>query len=85
MTWLNRWRALRTENTRIPTGLHTIKDVVAACGLPGPVVTQLVPRTWVEGVGWLFTAEQLQASMIIADDWRRELTADRSRGVVDGP
>jgi hypothetical protein len=59
----------------------TIKDVVDACGLPGPVIAQLVPRTWVDGVGWMYTAEQVAASVGLAENLRRFL-AWSAAGVV---
>jgi hypothetical protein len=37
----------------------SIKDVAGACGLPQPVIAQLVPRTWT-AAGWMYTAEQMQ-------------------------
>ncbi|MBP1823168.1 hypothetical protein J3E61_006804 [Mycobacterium sp. OAE908] len=51
----------------------TIKDVGAACGLPGPVIAQLVPRTWVDGVGWMYTGEQVAASIVLGENLRRFL------------
>ena len=50
VTWLYRWRARREEASRTAP-LYTIKDVGDACGLPGPVIMQLVPRTWTDE-GW---------------------------------
>ena len=48
-------------------GLFTIKDVGDACGLPQPVVAQLVPRTWIDDAGgWMYTAEQLAFAVQIA-------------------
>jgi hypothetical protein len=55
--------------------LYTIKEVGDACGLPGPVIMQLTPRTWIDGAGWMYTAEQLRAAVVIADDLRRERAA----------
>ena len=47
--------------------LSTIKDVGDACGLPQPVVAQLVPRTWIDDAGgWMYTAEQLAFAVQIA-------------------
>lgn len=40
----------------------TIKDVADACGLPQPVIAQLVPRTWTDA-GWMYTPEQLQTAI----------------------
>ena len=45
----------------------TIADVAAACGLPQPVVAQLVPRTWTDA-GWMYTADQLQFAVQIGPD-----------------
>lgn len=47
----------------------TIADVAAACGLPQPVVAQLVPRTWTDA-GWMYTADQLQFAVQIGPDVR---------------
>ena len=55
---------------------YTIKDVVAACGLPGPVAMQLVPRTWTFS-GWMYSAEQVAAAVTIAEDFRRQRAAQR--------
>jgi hypothetical protein len=52
---------------------YTIKDVSAACGLPGPVIAQLVPRTWVDGVGWMYTGQQVAQSVTLAENLRRFL------------
>jgi hypothetical protein len=41
---------------------YTIKDVADACGLPQPVIAQLVSRTWT-AAGWMYTAEQLQEAV----------------------
>lgn len=49
--------------------LFTIADVADACGLPQPVVAQLVPRTWTDA-GWMYTADQLQFAVQIAPDVR---------------
>lgn len=53
---------LGTESDR-PT--LTIADVAKACGLPQPVIAQLVPRTWTED-GWMYTEAQLQQAVEIA-------------------
>ena len=53
------------------TGLFTIKEVSQACGLPGPVIMQLVPRTWVEPLGWLYTQDQISAAIAICEDLHR--------------
>jgi hypothetical protein len=71
VTWL--WRNRRVEEAE-PPQLHTIKDVVEACGLPGPVIMQLVPRTWTDQ-GWMYTTEQLDAAVVIAAEHRRTLAA----------
>jgi len=67
--------------------LHTIKEVGEACGLPGPVVMQLVPRTWTQA-GWMYTGEQLAESVRIAAHLRRQRSAaaggDRTAGVPAG-
>jgi hypothetical protein len=56
--------------------MFTINEVGDACGLPGPVIMQWVPRTWVDGHGWMFTAEQLRAAVKIAEDYRRDRAAN---------
>jgi hypothetical protein len=43
----------------------SIADVAAACGLPQPVIAQLVPRTWTEA-GWMYTEAQLHEAVAIA-------------------
>jgi hypothetical protein len=68
--WRNR-RAGEAQEAETPQ-LHTIKDVVEACGLPGPVIMQLCPRTWT-AEGWMYTAEQLDAAVVIAAEHRRQL------------
>jgi hypothetical protein len=60
---------------------HTIKDVGDACGLPGPVIAQLVPRTWVDGTGWMYTGEQVAVAVELAGNLRRFL-AWSAAGVV---
>lgn len=45
--------------------VYTIADVAEACGLPQPVIAQLVPRTWTES-GWMYTAAQLEEAIEIA-------------------
>jgi hypothetical protein len=49
--------------------MFTIVDVADACGLPQPVVAQLVPRTWTDD-GWMYTADQLQFAVQIGPDVR---------------
>ena len=51
----------------------TIKDVVEACGLPQPVIMQLVPRTWTSA-GWMYTGSQRDEAVEVA----RELHASKS-------
>jgi hypothetical protein len=62
---------------------YTIKDVSAACGLPGPVIAQLVDRTWVDGVGWMYTGEQMAQSVTVAENLRRFLAWTRAGISVD--
>lgn len=50
---------------------YTIADVAQACGLPQPVIAQLVPRTWTED-GWLYTGGQLQSAIQIAEEIRAQ-------------
>jgi hypothetical protein len=50
--------------------LFTIKEVGDHCGLPGPVIMQLVPRTWT-ATGWMYTSDQLIAAVGVAEDLRR--------------
>jgi hypothetical protein len=45
----------------------TIKDVADACGMPQPVIAQLVPRQWVEGAGWMYTQKDLEYAVELAD------------------
>jgi hypothetical protein len=75
VTALYRWRARREEAART-AALYTIKDVGDACGLPGPVIMQLVPRSWT-CAGWMYSAEQRDAAVAIAADLRRDLAAHR--------
>ena len=60
----------RRDEAREGARLFTIKEVGDHCGLPGPVIMQLVPRTWTER-GWMYTGEQLRASIAVAEDLRR--------------
>lgn len=60
----------RRDQARERSRLYTIADVIAHCGLPGPVVMQLVERTWTDR-GWMFTTEQLQSSAAVAAELRR--------------
>ena len=50
--------------------LFTIKEVGEHCGLPSPVIMQLVPRTWT-AQGWMYTGDQLITSIGVAEDLRR--------------
>jgi hypothetical protein len=50
-------------------GLFTIADVARACGLPQPVVAQLVPRVWTDA-GWMYTGDQLDYAVQIGPDVR---------------
>jgi hypothetical protein len=75
VTQRDRWRARRADMSETDPR-YTIKDVVDACGLPGPVAMQLVPRTWTFA-GWMYSAEQVAASVTIAEDFRRQRTAPR--------
>jgi hypothetical protein len=52
-------------------GLFTISEVGDACGLPGPVIMQLVPRTWTAD-GWMYTRDQMRTAIEIAADLRRD-------------
>jgi len=49
----------------------TIKDVADACGLPQPVIAQLVDRHWVEGRGWMYSQEHLQDAVELAERLRK--------------
>jgi hypothetical protein len=71
---LNRWRWRRTEPV-VPPGMFTIAQVSHACKLPQPVIMQWVSRTWVDGVGWVFTAEQLREAVETAAAYRRARAA----------
>lgn len=70
-----------TRRRRDATGqtrqLFTIKEVGDRCGLPGPVIMQLVPRTWTPR-GWMYTAEQVDAAIATAHRLRREREARRA-------
>ncbi|WP_156526224.1 hypothetical protein [Mycobacterium adipatum] len=45
--------------------VFTIADVARECGLPQPVIVQLVPRTWT-AQGWMYSASQIRAACAIA-------------------
>jgi hypothetical protein len=64
----------RRDEAREASRLFTIKEVGDHCGLPGPVIMQLVPRTWTEQ-GWMYTGEQVAASVAVAEDLRRRREA----------
>jgi hypothetical protein len=81
VTWLYRWRA-RRDGAADPVRLYTIKDVGDVCGLPGPVIMQLVPRTWTDA-GWMYTAAQLEAAVAIADELRNGRAA--GPGAAENP
>lgn len=49
--------------------LLTIADIAQACGLPQPVVAQLVPRTWT-AEGWMYTDAERQEAIDIAENLR---------------
>ena len=63
------WRNRRRVRKLKARGLFTIKEVGDACGMPQPVVAQLVPRTETDA-GWMYTAEQLAYAVQIAADVR---------------
>ena len=78
-------RDVRDNATSEKTGPHlTIADVAAACGLPQPVIAQLVSRTWTKD-GWLYTEAQRDEAAEIAASWTRpdgkpsRTTPDHSR------
>jgi hypothetical protein len=56
----------------------TIKDVADACGMAQPVIAQLVPRTWVETVGWMYTRENLDFAVDLANRLRAERDETRA-------
>lgn len=64
----------RRDEAREASRLFTIKEVGDHCGLPGPVIMQLVPRTWTPA-GWMYTGEQVRASIAVAEDLRRRREA----------
>lgn len=63
--------------------LFTIRQVGQACGLPAPVIMQLVPRTWVKDAGWMYTADQLRDAVVIAANMRRQHTGEPPISRVD--
>jgi hypothetical protein len=56
----------------------TIKDVADACGMPQPLIAQLVPRTWVNNVGWMYTRENLDFAVDLANRLRAERDQTRA-------
>ena len=75
VTRLDTWRG-KSKRAGRPAKLFTIKEVGEACGLPGPVIMQLCERTWIDGAGWMYTADQLHAAGETAEDLRRARAAD---------
>lgn len=73
----------RRDQAREQTRLYTVTEVSLHCGLPGPVVMQLVDRTWTDQ-GWMFTSEQLASSVAVAAELHRR-NASRPPTVVQGP
>lgn len=78
VTWLHRWDAQDVGEASVAQ-LYTIKDVAEVCGLPGPVIMQLVPRTWTDD-GWMYTGDQLAAAVAIATSLRGEHAAAQLAG-----
>ena len=68
-------RLIRGPVSDQSAAVFTIKDVADACGLPQPVVAQLVPRTWTQD-GWMYTGEQVEAAVSIAEEFRRSVGGD---------
>lgn len=60
----------RREQAREDARLFNIKEVGDRCRLPGPVIAQLVPRTWTAD-GWMYTGAQVSAAIDIAENLRR--------------
>jgi hypothetical protein len=56
----------------------TIKHVADACGMAQPVIAQLVPRRWVDGVGWMYGRQDLDYAVELADRLRNERQARRA-------
>jgi hypothetical protein len=73
----------RRQAARNPEQLHTIAVVSRLCGLPGPVVMQLVERTWTDR-GWMYTDQQLHSSLEIAAELRRR-NASRPPAILHDP
>ena len=55
------------------TELFTVKQVSEQCGLPQPVIAQLVPRTWTAESG-MYTRAQLNMAIRTATELRRHAT-----------
>jgi hypothetical protein len=56
----------------------TIKDVADACGMFQPLIAQLVPRTWMDSVGWMYTRENLHFAVDLANRLRAERDETRA-------
>jgi hypothetical protein len=84
VVWWDRWHARRTE-PQIPPGMFSIAQVSRASGLPQPVIMQWVSRTWVDGVGWVFTVDQFREAVDRAAQWRASRTASQSSPQEDPP
>lgn len=68
-----RLRLLRSDasgTSREEKRWYTVADVAKACGLPQPVIAQVVPRTWTKD-GWMYTGGQLQSAIEIAQEMRQ--------------
>lgn len=59
----------RRTRDAVPVGLFTIKDLAEACGLPQPVISQLVPHTNT-AAGRLYTEAQLRYAVEMAEHFR---------------
>ena len=55
--------------------VHTIADVAKVCGLPQPVIAQVVPHTWTDD-GWMYTDAQLQQAVEVAEAMRTGTDGD---------
>jgi hypothetical protein len=62
--------ARHTADAELERPKFTIADVAKACGLPQPVIAQIVPRTWT-AEGWMYTEAQLEQAVEIALAWPR--------------
>jgi hypothetical protein len=58
--------------------MFSIAEVSEASRLPQPVIMQWVSRTWVDGVGWVFTAAQLAEAVERGAQWRSARAASES-------